>query len=317
MPLRRQPHHAADMTGLAHRLPSALVSMSRPSQLLLIGVVYLTGVAAARASGTVDAEAATVGLCLVLLVAASVHYANEYADAEVDALTRRTAFSGGSGALSRSGLSRRVALAAATATGLAGLGAGLAAVALGSIPPIGLLLLGVGTIAGWLYSLPPALALSRRGLGEVSNALLGGLLLPVYGYAVSGGSVPAWIVAAFLPFALVDLANVLATSWPDRQADAAVGKRTLATRRSAVWLRSVNVVALLLAGTLTVAMVGRAYPPSVAAASLAVAPVAAFAAMRFTRVESPLWPVATMVGLIALQLVAWSLIPPGSWNAAA
>jgi len=73
--------------------------MSRPSQLLLIAVVYLAGASAARASIGVDLPAVATGLILLLLVAASVHYANEFADAETDAITRRTAFSGGSGAL--------------------------------------------------------------------------------------------------------------------------------------------------------------------------------------------------------------------------
>lgn len=291
--------------------------MSRPSQLLLIAVVYLAGASAARASIGVDLPAVATGLVLLLLVAASVHYANEFADAETDAITRRTAFSGGSGALSRTGLGPALALAAAVVSAVAGLGLGLIAVRLGVLPVIGLWLLVIGAIGGWAYSLPRSLALARHGLGEIGNAVLGGLLLPVFGYAVAAGSVPVWIVAAFVPFALVDFANVLATAWPDRDADFVVGKRTLVTRRSTGWLRTAHASTLLLAGGLTLAFIGRAVPVSVGVASLLVSPLAVVAALRFTRVESPLWSVATMVGLIVVMLIAWSLLPPGTWMAEA
>ncbi len=40
----------------------------------------------------------------------------------------------------------------------------------------------------------------------------------------------------------------------------------------------------------------RALPATVAAASLAVLPLAAVAVLRFTRIDSPTWAVATMWG---------------------
>ena len=102
-----------------------------------------------------EAQLLLVGLVVLLLVSSSVHYANEYADYETDALTPRTWFSGGSGALPGSTMPRRVALRA----GWAGLAAGstlaLFGWATGALNPTALYPLALGTFLGWMYSLPP------------------------------------------------------------------------------------------------------------------------------------------------------------------
>lgn len=46
------------------------------------------------------------------------------------------------------------------------------------------------------------------------------------------------IAATFVPFGFAVFCNLLATRWPDREADATVGKRTLATRWSRSRLRT-------------------------------------------------------------------------------
>jgi 1,4-dihydroxy-2-naphthoate polyprenyltransferase len=300
---------------MAHQVRTlrAVVAMSRPSQLALITVVYLAGSGAARASGHLSIDAGLVALLALLAVAASVHLANEYADADTDVLTRRTPFSGGSGALTRSGLPRSVALGSAIGAVIVGIGGAVTAVWIGQMPLVALSLLVIGAVFGWLYSLPRTLALSRNGLGEVTNALLGGLLLPIYGFAVHAGTIPWWVVGAFAPFALVDYANVMATAWPDREADRAVGKLTLAARWPARRLQMAFVGSLLAAGLLMVGLTDRSVPVSVALASVMVIPLAAVATLQFTKSESPFWAVATMVALIAVQLVAWWSLPAGSW----
>ena len=63
------------------RVEWALWAMARPSQLLLIVLVYGLGVAIALAEGaSIDGTAIGVGLAALVPTAASVHYANEYAD---------------------------------------------------------------------------------------------------------------------------------------------------------------------------------------------------------------------------------------------
>jgi len=277
--------------------------MARPAQLLLVALVYALGATAAWATtGALAVSAFADGLAAMLLVAASVHYANEYADAETDALTERTPFSGGSGALPETGLSRSVALAA----GIASLAVAAGFVAAVSLPPVALGLLAAVAVLGWQYSVGPA-AFAWRGLGELVNAALGGLLLPVYGYAVQTGGAPAWVGVAFLPFAVVVFLNLLDTTWPDREADAAVGKRTLATRWPAGRLRRLYWTGVAVYAA-SVAVAARDVPLAVSVVSVAVLPALAVAGRRYTRSRSPAPTVAAMVALAVAQTAAWLLV---------
>lgn len=284
----------------------ALVRMSRPDQLLLMGLVYAMGVGAAitQGSGTVDPRSVVLGFLVYLPLAASIHYANEYADYETDQLTDRTAFSGGSGALVETDLTRALPKQAMTVT------AGLAAVTITagtiadvlSFSAVGLLVV-IG-LFGWGYSLQP-IALAWRGLGEVDNAALGGIVLPMYGTVIVTGSVSLWAVVAFLPFGSAVFVNLLATTWPDRVADAQVGKQTLATRWSTARLRrlyGVGLVALIMS---TVMGFGTVLPPAVAAATLATLPVFGWAWSRYTSQESPTPTVVAMGCLAVGQTTAW------------
>ena len=289
----------------------ALVEMSRPEQLLLMAVVYATGVALAVARGAAfDPAGASLGFLVYLPVAASVHYANEYADRGTDLLTDRTPFSGGSGALARTRLDPRVALWAAVAALGVGGAASLSAYAAGRLSGAALALLAAVAVLGWGYSLPP-LALAWHGLGEVDNALLGGVLLPSYGVAVAGALSPG-APLAFVPFGFVVFVNLLATSWPDRGADAAVGKRTLATRFEPSTLRRFYLAGV--AGAVaSVALVPAAVlpPPVRLAVGASLLPLA-WGFRAYTRRRSALPTVATMVATAASQLVAWSAVAAGA-----
>jgi 1,4-dihydroxy-2-naphthoate octaprenyltransferase len=283
--------------------------MARPSQLLLIAAVYALGVVVAVGTGeSLSLAAALAGLAALLPTAASVHYANEYADRETDRLTStagtRTPFSGGSGALARTGLSPRLARDATVGTGLLGalVTVGLLAAGLLSSWAAGLLL--AIALLGWGYSLPPV-ELSRRGLGEVDNALLGGLLLPHYGAATLGPPSLA-VCLAVAPFALLVFANLLATQWPDRWADAFAGKYTLPTRWPPRRLRRLHLLSVVGAFVLLPVLSGRVLPPVVALASLLGLPLAAWGVVTFTRDERPLPTVAAMVVVAVAQLVAWT-----------
>lgn len=284
----------------------ALARMARPTQVCLIAVVYLAGAKVAAAAGApLDLSRLLTGLAALVPVSASVHFANEYADLETDALTERTPFSGGSGVLPAGLLPRQAALLAAW--GSLGVGALVAAIGstFGRLPPAALALLAAGALFGWQYSLPP-LALAWRGFGEIANAWLGGTLLPLYGYAVLAGAVPWQAALLLLPFTALVFTNLLATTWPDRQADLIVGKRTLATRWPARRLR----VAYSLAAGLGLGsgplLVPLGLPPLVAWGGLLVTPLVLLAARRYTRAVSPLPSVAAMVGLLGLHLAAWS-----------
>jgi 1,4-dihydroxy-2-naphthoate octaprenyltransferase len=281
--------------------------MSRPAQLLLVAVVYLLGVAIAAGNGVgIDPIEVGAGLAVMLPVAASVHYANEYADHETDALTTRTPFSGGSGALPATGLDPTLALRAAVVALTVGFAGAVWCLTHGLSPP-SLAVLAAASVFGWAYSLPP-LALAWRGLGEIDNAALGGLALPLYGFTVAAGRVSLDPILACVPFVALVFANMLETQWPDRHADGAVGKETLAVRWPARRLRTLYVVAVAVSMMSLPLLAGPVLPPLVAWGSFLVLPLVAWGTARFTRRETPFPAVAAMVLLAVVQLVAWSRV---------
>lgn len=92
----------------------ALWRMARPLLLLVVIPIYMIGCLIARSFGYPLTLASLLwGLAALLPVLLATHYANEYADVETDALTRRTPFSGGSGVLPEGGAPRTLALSAA------------------------------------------------------------------------------------------------------------------------------------------------------------------------------------------------------------
>jgi len=308
---------------LVDRLPRlwALWGASRPSQVALVVLVYLLGTGMSTAgpplvtgsasmatpSVVVDSAFASqviVGAVPLLPVTVTIHYANEYADVDTDALTDRTPFSGGSGALTRTELPRSF-LRRATVAGFCVSAVTIAILAgAGRMTPATAGLLVVALLAGLAYSLPPV-ALVRRGVGELVNAMLGGVALPVYGVAVVAR--PTVVAAlATVPFAAVVGCNLLATHWPDRHADEQVGKRTLAVRWSPKQLRQAYValvaVAALATGTLWVSGV---LPGLVAGAHLSALPFLVWGRAALTRQRSPLPSVLAMVVLALAVTVAW------------
>lgn len=78
------------------------------------------------------------------------------------------------------------------------------------------------------YTVPP-LRLCYRGLGEVDVAFTHGALVLFMGYLLQGGAADAalpWLLSLPLFFAI--LPSIILAGLPDREADASVGKRTLA-----------------------------------------------------------------------------------------
>lgn len=312
--------------GLVHvseRAPCLWVlwAASRPSQLALILLLYLLGIGMAasgppvageeaivRAPGDLSDPATVVPLLLgatcLLLVSIAVHYANEAADVDTDALTERTPFSGGSGVLIDTGISseyllRWVAVTAVTGGVLVGFGFTQGHLRSGAIA-----VLGVGLAMGLAYSLPP-FALVRRGIGEPINATLGGILVPLYGVWVA--STPTLTTAiAVLPFTLIVGCNLLAVHWPDRHADRAVGKRTVVVRWPRQRIRATY--AMLAIGALALGGVlwwGGVFPMPVALVHLAPIPFLVWGWRWLTVHRTPFPAVAAMVVLAIGTTVTW------------
>lgn len=118
----------------------------------------------------------------------------------------------------------------------------------------------------------------------------------------------AFAVATFAPLTLVVTANLLATTWPDRAADAAVGKRTLATRWPTGRLQALfGFLAAAAVAALAAQRLGP-WPMPVVLAGLSAVPLLAVGMTWYTRRESPLPTVAAMVWLVVAQLGAWASV---------
>ena len=285
----------------------ALWGMARPLLLLITTTIYLIGSLIANAFGVpLQPDAFLWGLVPLLLSVLSAHYANEYADYETDALTRGTPFSGGSGVLPRGTASRQLALAAAWITLALSLLAMFAALWTGRIRPDVALVWATGTAISWMYSLPP-FRLAWRGWGEVINAVLVGILLPLYGYGVQTGQLDWAVIIGCAPFSLLIFVLVMATNWADREADAAVGKYTLTARLPAHRLRLLYGAAAFAAFIVQPFLAGTILPPIVVLSSLPAVPLVAWAGIRYTRIHSPLPTVIAMLVLLPLQIAAWIL----------
>jgi 1,4-dihydroxy-2-naphthoate polyprenyltransferase len=286
----------------------ALWGMARPLIMLSVVQVYLAGTLIARAHGhPVDGPVLVWSGVVLVMVTVSIHYANEYADYQTDALTRRTPFSGGSGVLPRGEISRRTALVAAWVALIAGAGLALLGVAGGLLSWRSVGVLAVGAFGGWMYSLPP-LKLAWRGWGELDNAVLGGLVLSLYGYVVQSGQFDGRVLLACVPLTGLVFLNLLATTWPDRRADAQAGKRTLATRwpASRLW-RLYVLVGVLSLGTLGL-LHGHILPVEVVTGSLLAVPFVVWGMLRYTRTNAPHPSVYAMIVLLSAQMGAWFLV---------
>jgi 1,4-dihydroxy-2-naphthoate polyprenyltransferase len=289
--------NVASAGAAATRDAHALWAMARPSQLVLILLVFATGsLVATWRAGDADIGGVLIAAGLLIPAGVAVHWANEAADAATDALTRRTPFSGGSGALAQSGIAPGTLTRGSIVLAGAVLAGALALIASGRLPVAGGLLLVAGLSAAMAYSVTP-FALMRRGAGEAVNAILGGLLLPLYGVAAATGRAEVPDVLAFLPFMFITFCSVMATAWPDRSADRMTGKRTLQVRLEPGHLRAIYAVsALAWATSLGIATWTAAIPFGFAV--FATVPSVWLGWAWYTRRRSP-WPsVASMVGHI-------------------
>ena len=284
---------------------SVLWRMARPTHLLLIGFVYVLGATMALAHGFhLEVPYLWFGLAVLMLASMSVHYVNEYADYETDALTERTLFSGGSGALPNSTVPRRTALYAGWVCLVVGVSLAFVGRGVGLLNTTALIVLVIGAFLGWMYSLPP-LALAWNGWGELDNALAGGMALPLFGFAVLAGVIGAPVAAACAPFVALVFLNLLATTWPDRHADSTVGKRMLATRWSPSKLRRTYWLVTVGFFLMFPLLVNWSLPPRVAWSSYIVAPLVIIGGLLYTKIRSPLPSVAAMVMMAVIQFIAW------------
>jgi 1,4-dihydroxy-2-naphthoate octaprenyltransferase len=246
-------------------------------------LAWLLGVAIASGKGyNLEANHLALSFITTIMVSASIHFTNEFADHETDALTTRTPYSGGSGVIPKGLVPRSLAMNAAWASLFIGLSVQIYSILNGNHPLFALPVLLLGAVGGWMYSLPP-LRLGWRGWGEVENALLGSNLLPFYGFVTTSGSFDVTVVLACLPVTLLAFVNLLAVTWPDRQSDETVGKMTLATRWPSRKLRIVYRIAVIASYASLILLEGWILPKEIIFSSLLALPLLIWGAHTYTR----------------------------------
>lgn len=204
---------------------AAVAAATRPRFLLLTPICVALGLICARRAGAVMAPATvSVVMAGALCAHAAVNLLNEADDARsgVDALTVRTPFSGGSGALQRMpdayGRVRAAGLACALLTVLAGLW--LVIVSGPGILPVGLAgLMLVFAYTPWINR-HPWLCLAAPGLG------VGPLMVLGSEFALAGRVSLAGIAVATIT-GLLGSNLLLLNQYPDIEADRAGGRRHL------------------------------------------------------------------------------------------
>ena len=302
------------MSGAAPREPTAgdfrsslgrAIAATRPAFLSVTAVAVLVGIANAASSGLdVRPVLALATLLPALLAHAAGNLINDWADAGNggDAINkaRLFPFTGGSRLIDNGVLSRqavvRLALVCALAATLGGL-------ALSLVTGPWLLAIGAaGLTLAWAYSTPP-LWLVARGFGEITIATVW-LLVVVGADGVMRGAVDASAAIAGLPLALL-VANILyVNQFPDLEADATVGKRTLVVRLGPGRARGGSLLLAALAYGWLVATVLAGHLPQAALAGLTSAPLSLIAALglwRFATVPTRLGP-AIRLGIAAAVL---------------
>jgi 1,4-dihydroxy-2-naphthoate octaprenyltransferase len=199
-------------------------------------LAYAVGAMAAGGGGGVLASPLFwLGYAAVFLLEFATVLVNEYFDYESDRNNRNfSPFNGGSRVLVDGVLSfgdaRRGIVAAVLGFALCGAfllhAAGTAATGVGfTLLAAFVLCLG--------YTAPP-MKLSHRGLGELDVAFTHSLLVLMFGYLLFGGRfIDTFPWLASVPLFLAILPAIVLSTLPDREADEAAGKRTLAVTHGA------------------------------------------------------------------------------------
>jgi len=232
---------------------------------------FALGAIVARFDGhALDPRSYLLGQFLVTSFHLMVHFDNDYHDQASDALTTRTAWSGGSGVLVTNELSPRVALWASRVC----IGVGLAFTA-NAFFGGNLALAAIGIAIFFLassYSLPP-IRLLARGLGELDAVAVVAVLVPLAGYATFARTIGPHALLATIPGAIAMFGMMLSVEIPDARADAATGKRNLVVRWGVAYAAIVARTFATFAPLAVLLVTSAAFAPPVYA-YLAVIPIA-------------------------------------------
>ena len=223
----------SEVSSLASTLKAWIEIQELPKHIAVVFRIALGGVLAWYATGIFSWPVFLITLLSVFFIANGAFISNEYFDFETDRINlgrlggrkQGITSTGGTRVLVEGLIPLRQALIASAVFFLLAIPLGLLLqfyfkTGLFTIP-LGV----VGMLIGWFYTAPPVRA-AYRGLGEVFMMLGYGLLIVTIYYTQAGWS---WlpVVVASTQFAAVPAIKLL-RAFPDTEADAVAGKRTLA-----------------------------------------------------------------------------------------
>lgn len=237
--------------------------------------VLLGAAIAYSRDGVFDGLLFTLTLAGIVFIHLASNVSNDYFDhlSGNDTLNTQLVrpFSGGSRLIQEGLISPRTVLGISITLWAASIAVGAVLIALRG--PVVLLFGAVGILCGYFYVAPP-IYFAKRGLGELVVGLNIGLLPVIGAYYVQTGTVTRESLVAALPLFGLMAAMLFINEFPDMNADARVGKRTLVVRMG-------RLKASRLYAVLTLA----SYAPLVAG------------------VATRMMPTATLLGLIPIILI--------------
>jgi putative NADPH-quinone reductase/4-hydroxybenzoate polyprenyltransferase len=278
----------------------------------MVWLAYLLGALAACAGRwhEVGGAAFWVGLAGLFVLETLTVLVNEWFDRDSDRRnTHHGPFNGGARVLVDGRLSERdFRWGFAICSGLL---LGLLPVGISSFQPDALVVAAPLAVLAIGYTAPP-LALCWRGLGEITVAVTNGLAPVLMGWVAQRGdpfAAEPWLLG--LPIALAILPAITLATLPDRDADAAAGKRTLAVMfgaGAAIRLGQAGAIAALITAALI-------WPYLAPAASdeapmvLLVAPIAIHARAVLARCQALLARAGAVRRIDGPLILALSYIP--------
>jgi len=241
---------------------------SRPKFLTASAAPVLVGSALGFAvAGTFNLTLFILAMLAIMLLHAGANVANDYFDhlSKNDWINQNpTPFSGGSRFIQENILTPETILTLAITLLAAASIIGIAIVLI--TKSIFLLILGIiGLTGGFFYTAPP-LKLGYRCIGEVTIALLCGILPVIGSYYLQTNQIDAIVLPPACITAILIFLVILINEFPDLKADAAVNKKTLI-----VWLglpASVRIYRTALLTTFVIAAAALVFCPEMFWASL-------------------------------------------------
>jgi 1,4-dihydroxy-2-naphthoate octaprenyltransferase len=300
--------------------PLSFLRLGRPLHLLGGLVFHGLGLSAAAFAGAaIDGR---IALWCQLLISTSqlmTHYANDYFDQDADAATTTpTRWASGSRVLPEGHLPGWVALIGAGAWGIAALASAFRLAGMAPSGPMTLALALTSIALAWGYSEPP-FWLNRRGMGELSAALLIPGLTSLLAFQAQTGGLALLPALAAFPLCCLQFAMLLAVNFPDAAGDARVDKRTLVVILGPARASRLSLAALGLAYLPLPILWRLGLPPLVVLAVLCTLPIALAQARRIQRgaalraeLWDPLafWSIGHLMGCALLETLAFIVSSP-------